>query len=200
MTMIKTILADDHRLFCEGLEKLLTESGAFQVIQQFHDGRTLLEQIRTLDPELVILDIEMPGLNGLDVVKRLTSVTPTAKLVILSMHEENVYASEARALGAHAYLSKSTENLQLLQSLKSVMTGQKVFPKTPSAVTFQSPLSDREMLILKLIAKGKTSESISKDLQISHLTVKAHRRNMIQKLNVSNSSELLAKAFELGLI
>jgi len=199
--MIKTVLADDHRLFCEGLEKLLTEGKSFHVIQKFHDGRTLLENIRALDPALIILDIEMPGLNGLDVVKRLTSATPNAKLVVLSMHEENVYASEARTLGAHGYLSKSMESTLLLEALLNVMTGQKVFPKSPTITpTYNSPLSDREMLILKMIAKGKTSESISKDLQISHLTVKAHRRNMLQKLNVNNSSELLAKAFELGLI
>jgi len=199
--MIKTVLADDHRLFCEGLEKLLAESKSFHIIQKFHDGRTLLENIRTLDPALIILDIEMPGLNGLDVVKRLTTVTPNAKLVVLSMHEENVYASEAHALGAHGYLSKSMESTLLLEALRNVMEGQKVFPKSPTQTpTYNSPLSDREMLILKMIAKGKTSESISKDLQISHLTVKAHRRNMLQKLNVSNSSELLAKAFELGLI
>lgn len=198
---IKTVLVDDHRLFAEGLEKLLTESGRFEVLNKFTDGKNLLEFLYYQTPDLIILDIEMPALNGLDVLKRLSLSQSTAKVVFLSMHEDLIYAKEAFSLGAYAFLNKSMESTKLIEALIEVVEeGKKSFPNINFKVTHDSPLSEREVTILKMIARGLTSEEISEQLKISPLTVKSHRKNMIQKLKAKNSSELLVKAFERGII
>ncbi|MBL7856193.1 MAG: response regulator transcription factor [Cyclobacteriaceae bacterium] len=200
MEVIKTILVDDHILFCEGLERLLTESNQFNILKKFHNGKNLLEYLTTETPDLVILDIEMPGLNGLDVVKRITLSKPSVKVVLLSMHDENIYAREALAQGACGFLNKSMDSLLLIESLLQVSQGKKVFPIISQHAQPDSPLSEREIMILKLVSRGLTNESISQELKISPLTVKSHRKNMIQKLKAKNSAELLMKAFERGLI
>lgn len=199
--MIKTILVDDHKLFCDGLEKLLTETGEFQVLQKFYNGRDLLENLtKNQHPDLLVLDIEMPGFTGLDAISRIKLNNPAIKIVMLSMHEENVYAKEAFSLGADAYLIKSIESRLLIESLHKVMKGEKLFPYVNKVVKSDSPLSEREEEVLRLISRGKTSEEIAEKLNISPLTVKAHRRNMIRKLNAKNSSELMTKALEQGLL
>jgi DNA-binding NarL/FixJ family response regulator len=198
--MIKTILADDHKLFCDGLERVLNDSGQFEVLHKFHNGQTLLEKIGDLKPDLLVLDVEMPHLNGFDALKRIRLNNTTAKIVILSMHEENVFSQEAYMLGADAYLNKSMESTQLIDSLLRTYNGEKLFPSAALSTKIESPFSDREFEILKLISSGKTSDQIAERLKISHLTVKAHRRNMMRKLNVNNAAELISKALEMGFL
>lgn len=200
MNLIRTVLVDDHRLFSEGLERLLTDTQKFEVVQKFHDGKNLLEYLQHETPDLIILDIEMPSLNGLDIVKRLSLTALKSKVVFLSMHEDSIYAREAFALGAFAFLNKSMESSRLIDSLLQISDGKKVFPNINFKVVNDSPLSEREVTILKFIARGLTSEEIAAQLKISPLTVKSHRKNMIQKLKAKNSSELLVKAFERGII
>ncbi len=200
MDRIRTVLVDDHRLFSEGLERLLTESGKFSIIQKFHDGKQLLEYLQTVTPDLLILDIEMPALNGLDILKRLVLTGIKSKIIFLSMHDDAIYAREAFGLGAYAFLNKSMESQLLIDSLLDIHQGKKVFPEISLKSSQDSPLSERELTILKLIARGLTSDEIAAQLKISPLTVKAHRKNMIQKLKAKNSSELLVKAFERGIL
>jgi DNA-binding NarL/FixJ family response regulator len=200
MSLISTVLVDDHRLFAEGLEKLLADSRHFNVLSKFNDGRTLLDYLTDHEPDLVILDIEMPALNGLDIMKRLSLSPLQSKIVFLSMHEDPIYAREAFALGAYGYLNKSMESSLLIESLLQIHEGKKVFPNISFKVVNESPLSGREITILKLISRGLTSEEIAQQLHISPLTVKSHRKNMIQKLKARNSSEMLVKAFERGII
>jgi DNA-binding NarL/FixJ family response regulator len=198
--LIKTILADDHKLFCDGLERVLTDSGHFQVLQKFYNGQTLLEKINVHNPDLLIIDVEMPNINGFDAIKRIRLSNQSSKIVVLSMHEENVFSQEAFMLGADAYLNKSMETMQLIESLLKTVQGEKIFPQSTPATKIESPFSDREHEILRLIASGKTSEQIAERLKISHLTVKAHRRNMMRKLNVNNAAELITKALEMGFL
>jgi DNA-binding NarL/FixJ family response regulator len=199
--VIKTVLADDHKLFCDGLERVLNDSGHFQVVQKFYNGQTLLEKIHVHNPELLIIDVEMPTINGFDVLKRIRLNNTTAKIVILSMHEETVFSQEAFLLGADAYLNKTMESMHLIDSLLKTCEGAKLFPVASTTTTkIESPFSDREHEILRLIASGKTSEQIADRLKISHLTVKAHRRNMMRKLDVNNAAELVTKALEMGFL
>src|SRR5690242_19323495 len=116
--MIRTVLVDDHKLFCDGLERVLNDSGQFKVIEKFYNGNSLLEKVNTLQPDLLIIDVEMPNINGFDTIKRIRLNNDTAKIVVLSMHEENVYSQEAFMLGADGYLNKSMESVQLIESLQ----------------------------------------------------------------------------------
>ena len=199
--MIRTVLADDHKLFCDGLEKVLNDSGHFEVVRKFHNGQNLLENMQGCDADLLIIDVEMPALNGFDAIKRIRLNNTAASIVVLSMHEEAVFSQEAFMLGANAYLNKSMESTELIDSLLKVCEGAKIFPSTSSLATkIDSPFSEREQEILRLISSGKTSEQIAERLKISHLTVKAHRRNMMRKLNVNNAAELVTKALEMGFL
>jgi DNA-binding NarL/FixJ family response regulator len=198
--LIRTVLADDHKLFCDGLERVLNDSGHFQIIQKFYNGHTLLEKIQVHNPELLIIDVEMPNINGFDVIKRIRLNNSIAKIVVLSMHEETVFSQEAFMLGADAYLNKSMESMHLIDSLLKTCEGAKLFPPAATVTKIESPFSDREHEILRLIASGKTSEQIAERLKISHLTVKAHRRNMMRKLDVNNAAELITKALEMGFL
>jgi DNA-binding NarL/FixJ family response regulator len=197
--LINTVLADDHKLFCDGLERVLSDSGQFVVTGKFHNGLSLLENMHSCEPDLLIMDVEMPSLNGFDTIKRIRLNNPELVIVMLSMHEESVFSQEAFMLGANAYLNKSMESSHLIESLLKACQGAKLFPAFGSNTPkIETPFSDREYEILRLIASGKTSEQIADKLQISHLTVKAHRRNMMRKMDVNNAAELVTKSMEMG--
>lgn len=196
--MIRTILADDHKLFCDGLEKVLTGTGHFKVVHIAHNGKALLEQLPFLEFDLLIIDIEMPLINGLDTIKRIRLNNPYCTIFVLSMHEELVFSQEAFMLGANGYLNKSTDTSQLIDSLLKACAGEKIFPESTGAPKIESPFSAREREILQMIAAGKTSEQIATRLKISELTVKTHRRNMMRKLHVNNAAKLISRALELG--
>lgn len=196
--MIRTVLADDHKLFCDGLEKVLAESGHFQVIHKAHNGKSLLEHLADIEFDLLVIDVEMPLINGFDAVKRIRLNNPDTTIVILSMHEESVFSQEAYLLGANGYLNKSLDSSQLIDSLLKACAGSKIFPEAARPPKIESPFSAREQEILQLIASGKTSEQIAGRLRISDLTVKTHRRNMMRKLHVNNAAKLISKALEMG--
>lgn len=196
--MIRTVLADDHKLFCDGLEKVLAESGYFNVIHKAHNGQSLLEHLPELNFDLLVIDVEMPLINGFDTIKRIRLNNPDSTIVVLSMHEESVFSQEAYLLGANGYLNKSLDSSQLIDSLLRACAGSKIFPATTRPPKIESPFSAREQEILQLIASGKTSEQIAHRLKISDLTVKTHRRNMMRKLHVNNAAKLISKALEMG--
>lgn len=196
--MIKTVLADDHKLFCDGLEKVLAETGKFEIVHKAYNGHALLEHLHTIDFDLLIIDVEMPLINGFDTIKRIRLNNAYCTIVVLSMHEETVFAQEAFLLGANGYINKSMDSPQLIESLLKACSGEKVFPESIGTPRMESPFSAREQEILQLIAAGKTSEQIAMRLKISNLTVKTHRRNMMRKLNVNNAANLISKALEMG--
>ncbi|HEU5290784.1 MAG TPA: response regulator transcription factor [Cyclobacteriaceae bacterium] len=198
--MINTIIVDDHVLFCDGLERVLTDTRQFRVVNKFNSGKGLLN--KPIDPNvnLLIIDIEMPGLNGFDVIKRLRLKNKQLKIVILSMHEEEAFSNEASTIGANAFLSKTLDSSTLVDILIRTIHGETFFlPQLPPKEN-SNLLSDREVEVLRLISKGKTSKEIGIELNISPLTIKAHRRNMIKKLQVNNSTELISKALEIGIL
>ena len=187
-------------MFCDGLEKVLAETQKFYIVKKYNSGKSLLND--SLDPtiNLLIIDIEMPGLSGFDVIKRLRLKNGNIKIVILSMHEEIVYSNEACAVGADAYLAKTLESTALIELLLRINHGERIFLKRPPTRENNSLLSERELEVLKLLAKGKTSNQIGQELNISPLTIKAHRRNMIKKFKVNNSIELISRVFEDGIL
>lgn len=199
--MIKTILADDHQLFTDGLERLLSDTKQFVILKKFTDPYALLGEISMLQPQLIIIDIEFGSISGLDLIPRIRSIDKDVKIVILSMHQEHVFSQEARTLGANGYFVKNVDHDLLVESLTHICSGDNIFPtSTKKSPTRDLLLSEREIQILKLLANGSTSGDIASQLKISGLTVKTHRKNMMQKLNASNGMELIKKAFERGLI
>lgn len=198
--MINTILVDDHSLFCDGLERVLTETQEFSIVKKANSGKSILNTPINPSVKLLIIDIEMPGMNGLDVIRRIRLKNQHLKIVVLSMHEEAAYSNEASVVGADAFLSKTLESSALVDLLFRIIQGEKIFLNKPQSRENNTLLSDREMEVLKLLAKGKTSKEIGVELNISPLTIKAHRRNMIKKLKVSNSTELISKVMEDGIL
>lgn len=198
--MIKTIIVDDHRLFADGLERLLNEVQKFEIIHKFTSGASFLQALPIEPVDLIIIDVEMPGLSGFDVIQRLRSQNKTVKIVVVSMHQAIAYSNEAAALGANAYLIKSLNSEDLVARLLEVIRGENIFLKKVKTIERVSLLSGRETEVIQLMAKGKTSEEISNILNISVVTVKAHRTNIFRKLEVRNAAEMIMKAFHLGLL
>jgi len=197
--MIKTVLADDHKVFCDGLAKLLTDTQNFEIINKFHHGQDLLENIYDLPLDLLILDFQMPGLNCEEVIQRIRIVRQNLKIIVLSMHEESIYSKKVIMAGANAYLTKSIDSETLIESIIKTMNNEEI--KTRNLpVKSKSILSKQEMAIVKMIADGKNSNLIGQLLNISPLTVKAHRRNIIRKLGVNNSSELIKIVIAKGIL
>src|SRR5690349_13865157 len=146
--MIKTIIVDDHKLFSEGVEKLLHGSGQFEIIAKFNDGRTLLNSIHNLPHDLLLIDIDMPEINGLDAIRRIRVNDKKLKIVVLSMHVETAFLHETKGLGANGYLTKSIDGNQLIESLVKVHQGDYVFPVfKPVESSLDIILSDREIEI-----------------------------------------------------
>ncbi len=200
--MTLTILADDHKLFSDGLKHLLEESQHFKVVKQFTRGNDLLEHIEELNADLLLLDISIPGANGLDILKRIRLKDKNLKIVMLSMHEETIYLREAYLAGADAYLTKSLDSSLLIRHLLHIIQGNKIFPviNFSTIKTESRLLSKQEIRILRLIADGKTNDQIATELSISCLTVKSHRRNMIKKLKAESSAELVSIGFNKGIL
>lgn len=198
--MIQTIIVDDHPLFADGVERLLIEVKKFQIVQKFNSGSSFLQALPIEPIDLVIIDVEMPELNGFDVIRRLRSQNKKVKIVVVSMHETIAYSNEAAELGANAYLVKSLDSGALVKRLLQVIEGEDIFLRKVKTIETVSLLSARETEVIKLMAKGKTSEEISEVLNISVVTVKAHRTNIFRKLEVRNAAEMMMKAFHLGLL
>jgi DNA-binding NarL/FixJ family response regulator len=198
--MIDTVLVDDHRLFSDGLEKLLNDSRQFNVVNKFDNGVKLLQSIGDLKFDLLLIDIEMKGLDGFETIRRLKlNNDVTFKIVLLSMHEEMVYKKEAFDIGVDGHICKSINEKSLVETLVSIMNNQEFTIDLEPIDKTRALLSKQEIRVLKLISQGKSSAEISLELSISTLTVKVHRRNILRKLNANNSAECINIAISKGL-
>jgi DNA-binding NarL/FixJ family response regulator len=198
--MITTVLVDDHRLFSDGLEKLLNDTKQFNVIKKFDAGTTLLQSIHELQFDLLLIDIEMKGLDGFETIRRLKLINGiNFKIVILSMHEELVYKKEAYEIGVNGHICKTINETSLVDNLVKIMNNQVYTIESAPLDKVKSLLSKQEIKVLKLISQGRNSHEISQELSISTLTVKVHRRNILRKLNANNSAESINIAISKGL-
>lgn len=193
----KTIIVDDHSLFNDGLRLILKESKAFEVIEQIYDSRQAYHKCFALMPALIIVDYNMPHLNGLEVVKQLKSLNYDKKVVIVSMYADKKELSLFEGVGVDGYITKTTPANLLVASLKKILAGEKVFVtnnfnKEPEAIDSFSKiqqLTKREIEVLKLVKKDYTTEQIAEALHLSFYTVETHRKNINQKLNFKNKQE-----------
>ncbi len=198
--MTKILLVDDHLMFLDGLELLLKRTGNYEVVGKLNDPLHVIDFLSSNPIDIVLADIQMPGVDGIDLLKRIQSRYPKIKVVMISMHEGDEFVQEIMALGGYGFLPKSMDSTKMVQELDKVCADQKVFPKRQKKVVQSQHFSERELEILRLLAKGKNSYEIAGQLFITLNTVKTHRRNMLRKLNASNTSQLLKIGFDNNLI
>lgn len=210
---IRVFLADDHRIFRQGLRGLIAEESDMTIVGEAEDGRDAIAQIAKLRPEVVIMDIGMPALNGIEATRQLKRDLPKTRVIALSMHTDEKYVSEMLRAGAVGYLCKKCEADELIQAIRTVMAGQTylspaisgtlvenyVRNSTAAPTSAFSQLTDREREILQMLAEEKSVKEIASDLNLSIKTVHAHREHLMQKLNVQTMAGLTKYAVREGL-
>ena len=209
---IRLILADDHVLVRKAMKSLLEGLGGIEVVGEAADGREALRLIHAAKPDLVLMDIAMPKLNGLDATARAVRQRPGLRVIILSMHASQRYVIEAMRAGACGYLLKTCEVEELNQAVRTVAGGEKYLtPAISDAIvaaileagsgpeTAACPLTSRQREILQLVAEGRTSRDIAQSLNLSPKTVEAHRAEIMTRLNIHDVAGLVRYAIRLGL-
>lgn len=206
----RIILADDHQMVSEALKRLIDSQVEMVVVGMAYDGLELLERLSTVSADLVVLDIGMPKLGGVEALKVIRSEYPSLRIMVLSSHDDGELIKEVMRLGAHGYMVKSDSAELLIEGIRTVMDGKKVLDmrlthrmdRAANQVEEQHcvKVSPREQEILDLIADGLTSKEMSGKLHISENTVITHRRKLFEKFEVSNGASLVRKAIALGLV
>jgi len=209
----RILMADDHAIVLAGLRKLVEVEG--EVVGMVEDGRSLVDAAQELRPDIVLLDISMPLLNGLDAARQLTKLVPESKLIFLTMHATPTYATEAFKAGAAGYLIKRSAAVELKQAIQAVMRGQHymtpLVTKDVLAATLQSvdnpstkpmvtALTQRQREVLQLVAEGKGTKAIASILNISVKTVEFHKFRIMSELNLHSTAELIKYAIAEGLV
>lgn len=211
---ITVLLADDHAVFREGLKLLLEEQADIQIVGQAADGSEVVKLAKKLNPCVVLMDIAMPGLDGIGATERIKSISPDTKVVILSMHATAEHIYRAFKAGAVGYLLKEAAGQEVLRAIQTVRTGHSYLCSSISAVMIEhyirdredtandSPLrllSPREIEVLKMLSEGTNGTEIAKTLNLSRSTVETYRCRVMQKLNLSDMAGLVKFAIKHGL-
>lgn len=215
MIKYKILIADDHAMVRDGVKNLVKQNKDYIVVGEASSGKEALDQYETLKPDLLILDISMPDMNGMDVSKQILSQDPAANILILSMYDDDDYISRCLEFGVKGYVVKNESSSELDYAIKSILQGKNYFSRQAQDVIFKKysqnvtkrkaredmiKLTNREVEIIKLIAEGLTSQEMADKLFISPRTVETHRANLMKKVGVKNAIELVKKAQQLDLI
>lgn len=212
--MITILLADDHQIVRQGLRKLLEEQNGFLVVGETGDGLEAVTLVETLRPQILVVDIVMPGLNGLDVIRSVRQRSGNTRIIVLSMHSNEAYVVEALRNGASGYLLKESSSTELIRAIQAVVTGNRYltaalgehaldlyYDKVGHAISDPYELlTERERQVLHLAAEGCSNAEIGDRLSIGVRTVETHRANLMQKLRLKNQNELLRYATQRGLL
>ncbi len=211
MKKARLLLADDHTLVLEGLKKILESD--FELVGAAENGRELLRLAEELKPDVILVDISMPLLNGIDACKQLLKTTPTAKVIFITMHADADYVAEAFRAGASGYLLKRSAASELVNAIHEVLKGR--YYVTPlvtrealspllgnlaDARNLSSTLTPRQREVLQLVAEGRSVKEISTILQVSAKTVEFHKSALMERLDIHTTAELTRYAIEHGLI
>ncbi len=208
----RILLADDHTIFRQGVRKMLEEETDFEIVAEAENGRKALRIINEQHVDVVVMDISMPDLNGIEATRQIMHDSPDTRVVALSMHEDHNYVSQMLQAGASAYLIKGADISDLVRAIRSVLEGHAFLSpqiagyvvdtysgKIKNAAVSMAELSGREREIVQLIAEGKSSKEIAGELFISAGTVEKHRKNIMEKLNIHSIAELTRYAIKNGL-
>lgn len=215
MKKLRILLADDHIVMRTGLRALLERQPDLEVVGECENGRETVQLSASLRPDVVVMDVGMPLLNGIEATKSIVTQRPATAVVILSMHADESYVMRALNAGARGYLLKDSAAADLLGAIQAVSQGKSFFSpkvsrilaedyvrvlKQKGAVDTYDLLTSREREILQLLAEGKTNKEVATDLNISTYTVETHRSHILQKLNLHNSAEVVLYAVRKGII
>jgi len=213
MEPYRILLADDHILFRQGMKRIIDEMPGTHVVGEANDGQEAVELVKELLPDLVILDISMPKLSGLEACREIRHLFPDVKILVLTMHKDREFLLQAISAGAQGYLLKEDSDEELFAALGTIRKGAIYVTKALAGVvstdisalirggqrTFSRSLTAREREILKFLSEGKSNSEVAEVLRISIRTVETHRANIMNKLDLRNTAELVRYAIEHGL-
>ncbi len=206
MGKIRVLIADDHLVVREGLEAMLHSSDEFEIVGQAIDGLETLRLVEELRPDVVLIDVQMPKMDGIEATRRIMELVPTTHVVILSSFDQDEYIYKAIQAGARGYILKDIELPALLDVVRAAAQGESVLPPAIatklvghiSAQRTQASLTQREQEVLCLLAKGLRNKEIASQLHIAERTVKSHVANIIAKMGVSSRTEAVSQALKEG--
>lgn len=203
-TNLRLMLADDHPFVREGLRSFLADTPGMEIVAEAATGTEAVEIAETTKPDILLLDINMPGLNGIEAIRILRKKAPSIKILVLTVHNTREYVLQVAKAGAHGYLLKDAPPEDLLAAIKHIETGKRYFAPGVAghlAELMEPPvLTQRESEVLILIAKGRTIKEMAEDLQITHSTVQTYRVRIMEKLGIHNVAGLTRWALKNGLL
>lgn len=214
MAKIRVLIADDHAVLRDGIRALLTPAEDIEVVGEAADGAEAIEACRTLRPDLVLMDIAMPGLGGLEATLQIRKELPDVKVLVLTQYEDREYVRRFLKLGVSGYVLKKAAGAELVAAVRAASKGGLVLdpeiardairkPEEPAAATAADPydsLTDREKQVLKLIAEGRSNKEVAELLDISVKTAMSHREHVMEKLGVHSRTDLIRFALRKGVI
>ena len=214
MKTVRVLLCDDHAIIRAGLRLILEQEEEFEIVGEAENGEESIRRAARLHPDLVIMDISMPGMGGLEATPRVLEVAPEARVLILTVHDDEAYFFQALQAGAAGYVLKGASRSELLAAIRLVIHGGVPIPRKLGphlvndylervengvAPSYQQ-LSPREREVLRLIAKGRTNKEIAEQLSLSVRTVERHRSSIMNKIGLQNRAELVAYAVRQGFL
>jgi len=202
--MIRVLCVDDHPLLREGIAALIENQSDMELIAEASNGREALEFFRQHRPDVTLMDVQMPGMSGIDAISTIRSEFPDARFIVLTTHPGDILVSRALKAGARAYLLKSSVRKELLETIRAVHAGQKrVSPELAAGIAehaADSVLTPREVEVLRLVAGGNANKDIAARLSLTEETVKAHIRNILGKLEANDRTHAVAIGLKRGII
>jgi DNA-binding NarL/FixJ family response regulator len=205
VSKIRAFLVDDHTVVRQGLRRLLESDDAIAVVGEASSGRAAVEMVQEIQPHVVVMDVGLPELNGVEATRQIVKRLDGTRVLILTMHGDDVYVRQSLRAGAHGYVLKDADGVDLIQAVKTVGTGGSFFSPEIARVMLEdylgdgdrddddkiARLTDREREVMQLIAEGRSSKEVANLLSLSVYTVDTHRKHIMEKLDLRNTAELV---------
>ena len=215
MKPLRIVLADDHTLVRQGVRKILEDQENWTVVAEAQDGRELVKKVLEMQPDMVVVDVAMPLLNGIEATRQILRKLPSARVLMLSMHADEAYIIQSLEAGARGYLLKDSADSDLVRAVTAVVEGKSFFSPSVAAIMLDdyvkhlaekgiadrySSLTEREREVFQLVAEGRTNKEVADLLCISVATAETHRAHILQKLDLHSTAELVLYAVRRGVI